>query len=115
MTNAQPQELHEDAGQDSTWSNALKLSRKVRELAHRSYLALKSNPQPDTQSQADSKDILDDLRDLSHQVAKLQQKIHARQLKALIPWVDALGQLVEDHWQKHEIRNPKPEIRYDPF
>jgi len=96
MTSSETQQLHEDANEGSTWSNAPKLSRKVRELAHRSYLALKAGTKTDAQTQADSKDILDDLRDLREQIARLQQKIHARQLRSLIPWVDALGQLVDD-------------------
>jgi hypothetical protein len=96
MTNTQPQELHEDAAQDSTWSNAPTLSRKVRELAHRSYLALKAGTPPNSLTKAGSEDIVDDLRDLRDQVARLQQKIHARRLGALIPWVDALSQQVED-------------------
>jgi SMC interacting uncharacterized protein involved in chromosome segregation len=91
MTNAQPQELHEDLSEGSSWSSASKLSRKVRELAHRSYRALKA----DAQSQDGFTDIQQDLRDLRDQVARLQQKIHARQLSALIPWVDALRQQVE--------------------
>jgi hypothetical protein len=93
MTNTQPQELHEDATEDSSWSNASKLSRKVRELANQSYRALNAGTQADAQTQAVSRDILLDLRD---QVARLQHKIHARRLGALIPWVDALSQRVED-------------------
>ena len=81
MTNTETQELHEDASQDSTWSNAAKLSRKVRELAHRSYLALKARTQPDAQARAGPEGIADDLRDLRDQVARLQQKIHERQLR----------------------------------
>jgi hypothetical protein len=91
MKNTQPQESHDDASQESTWSGAAKLSRKVRELAHRSSRALKANPQqPDAQNQAGSTDAVHDLGDLKDQVARLQQKIHARRLGALIPWVDAL-------------------------
>jgi len=96
MKNTQPQELHEDASQDSTWSNAAKLSRKVRELAHRSSRVLKAGTQPDPQNQAGSTDILHDLGDLDDQVARLQQNIHARRLGALIPWVDALKQRIHD-------------------
>jgi len=96
MTTSETQELHEDGNEGSTRSNAPKLSRKVRELAHRSYLALKAGTQTDIQAQADSKDIFLDLRDLRDQIARLQQKIHARRLRSLIPWVDALGQLVDD-------------------
>lgn len=96
MTNTEPQELHDDPSQESTWSDAGKLSRKVRELAHRSYHSLKTGTQPDALAQAGPEDITEDLRDLCHQVARLQQKIHARRLRALTPWVDALRQQVED-------------------
>ncbi len=96
MTNTQPQELHDGTSEDSTWSDAGKLSRKVRELAHRSYHALKTNAQPVALSQAGPEDIAEDLRNLCDQVARLQQKIHARRLRALTPWVDALRQQVED-------------------
>jgi len=99
MTCAQPQDLHEDATQDSTWSNAPKLSRKVRELANRSYVALKAGTQADAQTQAVSRDIRLDLRD---QVARLQQKIHTRRLGALIPWVNALSQRVEERLRSAE-------------
>jgi hypothetical protein len=88
--------LNDDTTDGSTWSNAAKLSRKVRELAHRSYHALKAGTQPDPQNQAGSTDIIHDLRELDDQVARLQQKIHARRLQALIPWVDALKQQVHD-------------------
>jgi len=37
-----------------------------------------------------------DLLDLRDQLARLQQKIHTRKLSALIPWVDALKQQVDD-------------------
>ena len=54
-------------------------------------------PSPIEQIQARSpKDVLQDLRDLRDQVARLQQKIHDRRLDALIPWVDALRQQVDD-------------------
>jgi len=96
MKNTQPQESHDDTNDGSTWSNAAKLSRKVRELAHRSSRALKAGTQPDPQNQAGSTHILHDLRDLDDQVARLQQKIHARRLGGLIPWVDALRQQVHD-------------------
>ena len=96
MTNAQTEHLHEEASEGSTWSNAAKLSRKVRELAHRSYHALDAGTQLDPQNKTRSADTLHDLLDLRDQVARLQQKIHARRLSALIPWVDALRQQVED-------------------
>ena len=82
--------------QDSTWSSASKLSRKVRELAHRSYHALKTDPQPVALTEARSNEVLQDLRDLRDQVARLQHKIHERNLEALIPWVDALRRQVDD-------------------
>jgi hypothetical protein len=96
MKNTQTQESHEDTSQDSSWSSAAKLSRKVRELALRSYCALKRGTQPDPQNQAGSTHIIDDLGNLHDQVARLQQKIHARRLAALIPWVDALKQQIHD-------------------
>jgi len=95
MTKAQTQHLQEEASEGSTWTNAAKLSRKIRELAHRSYRALKDGTQLDPQRQRRSAD-LHDLLDLRDQVARLQQKIHARRLSALIPWVDALRQQVDD-------------------
>ena len=96
MPNTQPEEWHDDTSDDSTWSNAPKLSRKVRELAHRSYRMLKSGKQSDAPSPASPGDIAEDLRDLRDQVARLQQKIHARRLEGLVPWVDALRRQVED-------------------
>jgi hypothetical protein len=83
---------------DSSWSNASKLSRKVRELAHRSFHAIHSDSQPVAQTQPRSKDILQDLRDLRDQVAWLQHKIHARKLDSLIPWVDALRRQVDNRF-----------------
>jgi hypothetical protein len=83
-------------GQDSSWSSASKLSRKVRELAHRSFHALNSIAHPVAQTEARSKEILQDLRDLHDQVAWLQHKIHARKLDSLIPWVDALRRQVDN-------------------
>ena len=96
MTNTQPQESHDNTNDDSTWSNAGKLSRKVRELAHRSYHALYPGSNRDDRLRSEPAEIAEDLRDLCEQVARLQQKIHARRLGALIPWVDALRQQVED-------------------
>ena len=49
MTSTERQENPDSAASDSTWSSAPKLSRKVRELAHRSFHALKSGPKPDDQ------------------------------------------------------------------
>ena len=96
MTSIRPEDFTEGTSQESTWSNPAKLSRKVRELAHRSYRALKASPRPDPRAPAASEDPAEDLRDLRAQVARLQQKIYQRGLKALIPWVDALGKQVED-------------------
>ena len=89
-------ELHhapQTAGRDSSWSSASKLSRKVRELAHQSFLAIHSGSQPVADTQARSKD---DLQDLHDQVAWLQHKIHARKLDLLIPWVDALRREIDN-------------------
>jgi hypothetical protein len=83
----------EPVGADSSWSSPTNLSRKVRELANRSYHALNSGPQPVAQAQARTKDVLEDLRD---QIAWLQHKIHARKLGSLILWVDALGGQVDN-------------------
>jgi hypothetical protein len=92
----QSQDSHDDANEESTWSNAGKLSRKVRELAHRSYHALYPSARTGAAEQDGSADIAEDLQDLRDQVARLQEKIHARGLGALIPWVDALHRQVED-------------------
>jgi hypothetical protein len=83
-------------GVDSSWSSASKLSRKVRELAHRSFHAQNLIPQTLAQTQARSKEILHNMRDLRDQVAWLHHKIHARKLDSLIPWVDALRRQVDD-------------------
>jgi hypothetical protein len=96
MTNTQSEELHDDTNPDSTWSNASKLSRKVRELSLRSYRVLRPGKPPDAPTRPGPEDIAEDLRDLRDQVARLQQKIHARRLGILVPWVDALRQQVED-------------------
>jgi hypothetical protein len=96
MADVRLQDLRADAGQDSTWSNPAKLSRKVRELAHRSHRALKARTRPDVPARPGSDDTQEDLRDLRDQVERLQQKIHALRLGVLIPWVDALGKQVED-------------------
>jgi len=83
-------------GLDSSWSSAPKLSRKVRELAHRSFHAIHSGSQPIAEIQAPSNDVLQDLLELRDQVAWLQHKIHARKLDSLIPWVDALRRQVDN-------------------
>ena len=92
MANTELRNSGNDANLDSTWSNASKLSSKVRELAHRSHRALKGW----TPSSVSPDDIADDLRELSDQVARLRLKIHERRLEALIPWVDALQHQVND-------------------
>jgi hypothetical protein len=90
MTDTKSKERREEPGQDSTWSSPSKLSRKVRELAHRSHRVLHAYPVlPENPAH-----IGDDLRDLRQQVARLRQKIHERQLAGLISWVDALDQQV---------------------
>jgi hypothetical protein len=81
--------------QDSTWSNAAKLSWKVRDLAHSSYRTLKSSTPPDAPAQARPEELAEDLRDLLAQVARLQQKIHEHRLQYLIPWVDGRRRQVE--------------------
>jgi hypothetical protein len=96
MATAERENTPESTDLDSTWSNAPKLSRKVRELAQRSFHALKTGSDPVARTQAPSPDILQDLRDLRAQLARLQQKIHSRKLGALIPWIDALIQQVDD-------------------
>jgi hypothetical protein len=96
MTRIRFDDCPEDKSQDSTWTNPAKLSRKVRELAHRSHRALGTGPRPEALVQADPKDAAGDLRDLRDQIARLQQKIHERRLNALIPWVDALDRQVQD-------------------
>jgi hypothetical protein len=97
MTEIQPHEPMDDSiKQESTWSSAEKLSRKVRELALRSHRAMKKAPRPAALGQASSDSIVQDLRDLRDQVARLQQKIHDRGLIRLAPWIDALMGLVED-------------------
>jgi hypothetical protein len=102
MTHIQSQDLQEGMGQDSTWSNPAKLSRKVRELAHRSYRALRTGPRADAPAPARPEDIAEDLRDLRDQVARLRRKIHERRLQPLIPWVDALSHQVEDRLATRE-------------
>lgn len=85
-------------GLDSSWSSAPKLSRKVRELAHRSFYAIHSGAQPVTERQTRSPDVVQELSSLRDEVAWLQHKIHARKLDSLIPWVDALRRRVEDRF-----------------
>jgi hypothetical protein len=95
MTSVRLEDLPEGTSDDSTWSNPAKLSRKVRELAHRSYRALKAGTPPDAPAQAHAEELAEDLRELRAQVARLQQKVHERRLQALIPWVDGLRRELE--------------------
>jgi hypothetical protein len=96
MASSEPHHAPQTAGRDSSWSSAPKLSRKVRELAHRSFHAIHSASQPVAETQAESKDAVYDLRELRDQVAWLQHKIHARKLDSLIIWVDALRRHVDN-------------------
>jgi hypothetical protein len=96
MVNTRHQDSHHDRNEESSWSSASKLSRKVRELAHRSYHALHPSAGVGSATHAGQADIAEDLQDLCDQVARLQEKIHSRGLGALIPWVDALRRQVED-------------------
>jgi hypothetical protein len=96
MASTEQHETPSGISEDSTWSSASKLGRKVRELAHRSFRAIKSSPESVAQTQRRSSEVVEDLRDLRGQVARLQHKIHDRKLGPLIPWIDALRQQVED-------------------
>jgi hypothetical protein len=96
MPSAERQDTPESSSDGSTWSSAPKLARKVRELAHRSFHALKTDPKLARQVPLRSKEVEHDLRDLRDQIARLQRKIHERNLGALIPWIDALKHQVED-------------------
>jgi hypothetical protein len=96
MTRFDTSESPAGAGPDSTWSSAPKISRKVRELAHRSYRAVNSEARPAGPKNGCPEDVEQDLADLRNQLARLQRKIHERRLGVLIPWVDALRRQVED-------------------
>ncbi len=101
MPNIQTNESQEVTNDDSTWSNPDKLSRKVRELANRSYRVLKAGTHQDAPSpKREPQDTAENLSDLRAQVAHLHQKIHARRLGVLVPWVDALRLQVEDRLGK---------------
>ena len=102
MTKTQPQGVQEIACEDSTWSSASKLSRKVRELAHRSHRAMKARTLP----QESPDDVTEDLRDLRAQLQRLHQKIHERRLGALVPWVAALQRQVEDRFANEGKAGP---------
>jgi len=105
MTDIRTKDQPEGLDQESTWSSASKISRKVRELAHRSYHAMKTRSQPVPPALTLQQEIADDHRDLRDQVARLRQKIHARRLGALIPWVDALWNQVDDLGRRGERRD----------
>jgi len=105
MTDIRIKDQPESLDQESTWSSASKISRKVRELAHRSYHAMKASRQPVRPASTGQQEIAGDLRDLRDQVARLRQKIHARQLGALIPWVDALWKQVDGHGRHDEKKD----------
>jgi hypothetical protein len=86
-----------DTCSESTWSNPAKISRKVRELAHRSHKVLNERPRPHVpigEATAGRRDDLSEL-ELRDQVARLQRAIHARRLGVLIPWIDALRRQLE--------------------
>jgi hypothetical protein len=95
MIRLSPRDLPASAEQDSTWSNPAKLSRKVRELAHRSHRALKTVARPHVPNSRSSEDSSHELGDLLAQLARLHQKIHAMGLRGLVPWIDALKRQVE--------------------
>jgi hypothetical protein len=96
MNMTQLRESHDDASLSATWSDAPKLSQKIRELGQRSYCAFKAGSLPLAGDQAISRAAAHELQDLRDQVARLQRKVHARKLNGLIPWVDALRQQVDD-------------------
>jgi hypothetical protein len=95
MADVRFQDLRGDAGQDSTWSKPAKLSCKVRELAHPSHRVLRGRTRPAAVARPGSDNIQGDLRDLRDQIARLQRKVFAPRIGALVPWVDALGKQVE--------------------
>jgi hypothetical protein len=97
MTSSAEQNLQENSGQESTWSNPAKISRKVRELAHRSHQVIKAGYRDVASAREDSQATTEDPGELLDQVARLQKKVHERKLGALIPWVDALRDRVEDY------------------
>jgi hypothetical protein len=94
MASSQPRDSGENESLDSTWSNATKLSSKLREIAHRSHRVLKAGPV----SPESPDDIVDALRELRDQVARLHRKIHERHLEGLYSWVDALQQQVDERF-----------------
>jgi hypothetical protein len=98
MTDARLPGEGRGSGQDSTWSNPEKLSRKIRELASRSHRALREASRPVLAAHRSHTVEQDDLRDLREQVARLQEKVHQLRLGPLIPWVDALRKRVEEQF-----------------
>jgi hypothetical protein len=94
--------LPASVGQDRTWSSPDKLSRKVRELAHRSRAALKAAGQPHVQALKSTESGREAIRYLRNQVARLQQTIHCQRLWVLIPWVDALRRRLEERLSSQE-------------
>jgi hypothetical protein len=90
MTSTQTQNWRDSPCLESTRSDAGKLSRKVRESAHRSQCVLRAGKRPDGVAQVCETEFARDARDLRDRVTRLQQKIHDRRFYALIPWVDAL-------------------------
>ncbi len=95
-TQTQTQNWQHATSSDSTWSDGRKLSRKIRELAHRSHRFLKTSPRTDAPVQAGSQDMAGEQRDLVDQIDRLPRRIHEHRTSALIPWFDALHHLVED-------------------
>jgi len=106
MIRLSPRDLPESAGQDSTWSNPAKISRKVRELAHRSHRALKSAAPSQVLASSHS-EASQELRDLRIQLARLQHKIHALRLGVLVPWIDTLRLQVETRLNSAEKEEPR--------
>ena len=96
MADSEINHTSQPLGVESSWSSTPKLSRKVRELAHRSFHAIHPGRQQGEENQERTQDILEDLSELCDQLAWLQHKIHARKLDSLIPWVDALKRQVDD-------------------
>jgi hypothetical protein len=102
MANIERERSDEFGSEESSWSSASKISRKVRELAGRAHSALKTGAVSAERAPA----IGHDRDDLRIQVARLQQKIHSRRLGALVPWVDALRQQVERRLGDDEAEKP---------
>ena len=98
MIKLSPRDLSGSADQDSSWSNPAKISRKVRELAHRSHqAALRADAKPHFSIPRSPEESHQELRDLRSQLARLQQKIHTLGLRGLVPWIDALKRTVDTY------------------